>query len=155
MNVQRWNAVGLVIAISAISSLAEADNGRPDRQTLRQMGLGSMVVISDTEALSVRGHGYQPGTSSSVQVWGNSIAAIAGPGGGASSENGYLASGKYKAAGANYSEAGISITTTRGGGMGGGGYKNKPGGGGGGYGGGTTTTTVKYFAGGYSWGKAF
>ena len=43
---------------------ARAESGRPSRQTLEAMGLGSMVVMSDDDAMSVRGQGYKGGGSS-------------------------------------------------------------------------------------------
>ena len=84
------------------------------------MGLGSLVVISDDAATSVRGHGY---TGRLVRrVTGSSFATIEGPDGGSHSENSYFAEGKYKAKGTNSSYAGVTDIWIGGG---------KPGGGGG------------------------
>ncbi|MEX2092615.1 MAG: hypothetical protein WD971_08045 [Pirellulales bacterium] len=105
MSVRRWIGFGVVIAIGAmVSQLAHAEGGRPSRQALAAMGLGSLVVMSDEEALSVRGEGFHGG--SSVKVFGNSFATIDGPNGGAHSENGYFAEGKHAAKGSNFSFAG-------------------------------------------------
>lgn len=109
MSVRRWIGFGVVIAIGAVaamvSQLAHAEGGRPSRQALAAMGLESLVVMSDEEALSVRGEGFHGG--SSVKVFGNSFATInGGPNGGAHSENGYFAEGKHAAKGSNFSFAG-------------------------------------------------
>jgi hypothetical protein len=153
---------GVVLFVAAVISAAfsatvRAEEGRPSRDTLAAMGLGSMTVMSDEEGLAVRGHGYKGG--SSVSVFGASFATINGPNGGAHSENGYQADGKHKAGGQNKSYAGVTISTSGGHKPGGGGsYGPKPrgnyGGGGGGYGG-VKTTTIKYFAGGSSSGYAW
>lgn len=180
MSVRRRIGLGVVIAIGAVgamvSQLAHAEGGRPSRQALDAMGLGSLVVMSDEEALSVRGQGYRGG--SSVKVFGNSFATIdGGPNGGAHSENGYFAEGKHAAKGSNSSYAGVADIWIGGGhkGKGGDGPKNnrggmKPrgdgghpgggyGGGGGGYGGGghgnVKIHATIFFAGGHSSAWAF
>jgi hypothetical protein len=70
------------------------------------MGLGGLVAMSDRDAMSVRGRGFMGG-GSSVQVFGNSVATIITPKGSAHSENGYVASGRHFAKGANGSHAGV------------------------------------------------
>jgi hypothetical protein len=168
MNAQSWKLMGLAITLVAMASQTVlANEGRPSQQTLADMGLSGLIVVSDEEALSIRGHGYN-GSKSSVRVFGNSFATFNTPGGTAHSENGYTAEGKHFAAGANNSHAGVKITTSTG--TGNGGHGGKPGGGygggrpgggygGGGYGGGhggsTKTLSIKVFAGGSSWAKAF
>lgn len=112
MNVGKWWMLGLAIAMTAIvGQTARAEESRPSRETLKQMGLGGMVVMSDADAAGVRGLGYQPSrrSQSSVVVWGRSYATINGKhgSGGAHSENGYLVQGKHFAAGANGSVAGV------------------------------------------------
>jgi hypothetical protein len=133
-----------------------ANDGRPSRDTLADMGLGGLVVVSDDDALSIRGQGFKGG--SSVRIFGNSFATINTKHGGAHSENGYVADGKHFAAGGNFSFAGATFKKSSGrgghdkpvhGGMGGG----WPGGGM--HGGHTTIKTVKVFAGGHSWAVAF
>jgi hypothetical protein len=156
---------------------AHAEGGRPSRAALEAMGLGSLVVMSDDDATSVRGHGYQGG--SYVRVTGSSFATIEGPDGGSHSENSYFAEGKHKAKGSNSSYAGVTdiwigggkpggpangggyggskptkggnYSGTPGGGYPGGGH---PGGGGGGYGNVKIHTRV-YFSGGSSSAFAF
>jgi hypothetical protein len=39
---------------------AQAEQGRPNQQTLADMGLGSLRVISDVEAQAIRGAGFNP-----------------------------------------------------------------------------------------------
>jgi hypothetical protein len=170
--------LGVVLAIGVLAALASpaahAESGRPSRQMMEAMGLGSLVVISDDEAMAVRGHGYKGG--SHVVVSGNSFATVnGGPLGGAHSENAYSADGKHKASGSNSSYAGVAdiwISTgghkdkgnggskprgdyggMPGGGMNGGHPGGGYGGGGGGYGGGGPTVkihAVVFFAGGSS-----
>jgi len=165
----RTQLVGLglmMIVATALASDVRADGGRPSRQALEAMGLGSLVVMSDDDAMSVRGQGYKGG--SSVAVSGNSFATINSPIGGAHSENAYSADGKHKASGSNSSYAGVAVISTGGGHKGkdrgkpnGGGYGGgqpnggHPGGGhpGGGYGGGKPTVKIQaivFFAGGHS-----
>jgi hypothetical protein len=158
--------VMLVVGAAAVASGVRAESGQPSRQTLQAMGLGSMVVMSDDDAMSVRGHGYKGG-GSSVIVSGNSFATYnGGDQGGSHSENAYSATGKHKASGSNSSYAGgADIWISTGGGKpngnGGGGHGPKPpksngggyGGGGGGYGGGKPTVKIHatvFFAGGHS-----
>jgi hypothetical protein len=163
MSVRKWRGFGLTIAMVALASpLAHAEGDRPSRQTLDQMGLSGMVVMSDDEALAVRGQGYGGGGympkppkdgGSMVQVFGNSSASISIDGGGAHSENGYTAKGPHYAAGKNGSFAGVVYTTTTSkGGKGnyGGGYGMGPG-----HGSITTVHSTVVFAGGFSSGKAF
>jgi hypothetical protein len=85
-----------------LGSLATADDGRPSRQALEQMGLGSLAVLSDEEGLAVRGHGFQ----SSAMAFGNSFATFNGMGGGSHSQDAYAASGKHFAKGHSFSFAG-------------------------------------------------
>jgi hypothetical protein len=151
MKVRCWNGFGLSIAmIAMVCQSAAANDGRPSRDTLADIGLGGMVVMSDEDAMAVRGMGFKGG--SSVRVWGNSFATINTKGGSAHSENGYAVSGKHFAAGGNLSFAGAEFKSSNGKG----GHSYKPSRGGmGGYGGGhTTVKSVKVFAGGFSFGVA-
>ena len=43
-----------------LSATARADLGAPSKQTLADMGLGSLQVISDAEAQAIRGAGFNP-----------------------------------------------------------------------------------------------
>jgi len=105
----RW--MGCLAALVAVGqSAVQAEGQRPSQQTLADMGLGGLVVMSDDEAMAVRGHGFKGGGRSAVSVFGSSFATIDTPLGGAHSENGYTAEGKHFAKGANFSEAGVEIT---------------------------------------------
>lgn len=87
--------------------------------TLAAMGLSGVSVISDQDALAIRGKGYVGGRNSGYcktcprgkkppwsVAFGNSFATIeVEDPATAHSENGYLAEGPYAASGANFSEA--------------------------------------------------
>src|SRR5262245_43558135 len=88
--------------VAAMVTISRAD--QPNQQVLSDMGLGSLVVMSDSDALTVRGMGWSP-----VKVYGASWASISGKGGSAGSKNAYSASGKHSAWGETESEAGIEI----------------------------------------------
>jgi hypothetical protein len=88
--------------VAAMVTISKAD--QPNQQVLSDMGLGSLVVMSDSDALSVRGMGYAP-----VKAYGSSWASISGKGGSAGSKNSYSATGKHAAWGEANSEAGIEI----------------------------------------------
>src|SRR6185295_11090495 len=89
MNVGKWFVLGLaIVVVAAAGRLARAEDGQPSRQSLSEMGLGGLVVMSDDDAATVRGKGFMGG-GSHVQVVGQSFATINGPNGGAHSENGY------------------------------------------------------------------
>jgi hypothetical protein len=130
------------------------------------MGLGGLVVMSDTEATAIRGHGWKggPRVASMVGVGGNSFATFAYPPiVNSHSEDSYAAEGGHKASGGSYSEAGIQLSGIGLGGLGGligngpaalgrdGGHKGGMGGGGAG---GAARITIKVFAGGRSWAHA-
>jgi hypothetical protein len=159
MNVGKMGML-LLLAVAMIGSSARAGEDRPSQAMLEQMGLSGMTVMSDADAMSVRGHGFNGGHGSSVRVYGNSFATIRTKNGTAHSENGYAVSGKNFAAGANGSIAGVIHISSGGGGYGGGmgGWKpGKPGGhpgGGGGGGGGVKIHSTIVFAGGFSVGVA-
>jgi hypothetical protein len=90
---------------------AVADSGRPSPATLEAMGLSGMYVMSDVDAMAVRGLGF----GSHAEVWGVSFAGVSGQGAQAGSTNGYKASGKHHAVGANLSFAELEITHSGGG----------------------------------------
>jgi hypothetical protein len=83
---------------------AIADGSRPSQAALMEMGLGGLAVMSDEEALRIRGNGFM---GSSVDVFGNSFATFDAPSGTSHSENGYAAEGRHFAFGANFSTAGV------------------------------------------------
>jgi hypothetical protein len=157
MSAHNW--IGYAIAVASIAVLCQsaiANDGRPGRDTLADMGLGGMIVMSDDDAMSVRGQGFKGG--SSARAFGNSFATINTKNGSAHSENAYLAEGKHFAAGANKSFAGAVFKTSNGkdghskpghGGMSGGNWSRKP------SHGSTTIKSVKVFAGGHSWAVGF
>jgi hypothetical protein len=92
--------------------------------TLAEMGLAGLTVMSDSDALAIRGKGFCRlcGHRSSVEpssvAFGNSFATISlgdacpecGPDGTSHSENGYAAEGPFAASGENFSEAGAEVT---------------------------------------------
>lgn len=92
--------------------------------TLSEMGLSGLTVMSDSDALSVRGKGYVGGGQSGYcktcprgkkppwsVAFGNSFATIeVEDPATAHSENGYLAEGPYAASGENFSEAAAEQT---------------------------------------------
>jgi hypothetical protein len=165
---------GVSTALLAVGQLAHGQDGRPSKSVLQQMGLGGMSVMSDDDALAVRGLGFSPGmgSGSSALASGNSFATINTPFGSAHSENAYSSSGKHVAGGDNFSFAGFSATNSMGGKDDGHGSDchNRPpsrcmsgknhspkncgfsgmGGNKGGMGGKTTTSTFVVFAGGFS-----
>lgn len=107
-------ALALVIALSCS---AQAEDGAVDSATLQAMGLGGMQVMSDSQAMNVRGKGFlTPGSASiafgasyahigEVSIQGLGIFGI-----GAGSIDGYLADGQYMAGGSHLSEAGGSFS---------------------------------------------
>lgn len=128
--------LAIVAAMSSVSWAAE----RPGQLVLADMGLGGLVVMTDSEGMTVRGLGY-----SGTGAFGWGFAAVAGHGGSAGSTNGYSAKGPYKSYGANNSFAGIEITKS--GGHGGYGDCGYCGGGGGG-----SSKGIVAFSGGSSYG---
>jgi hypothetical protein len=99
---------------------------------LAEMGLSDLSIMSDSDALAVRGKGFAGGSQNGScrlcgprakkepwsSAFGNSFATITlgdacpdcGPDGTAHSENGYAAEGPYAASGENFSEAGAEVT---------------------------------------------
>ena len=102
-------------------STARADDGIASGK-LADMGLSSLSMMSELDALAVRGKGFtgcdwcnpRPRKPPSSAAFGNSFATVAvcdGCGtGDAHSENGYAAEGTYGAGGTNASEAGFLRT---------------------------------------------
>jgi hypothetical protein len=133
---QRWQILAWSIGMIAFGGqVAHALDGQPSKSALQEMGLGGLSVMSDDEALAVRGLGFSSG--SLAQASGNSFATINTPFGSAHSENAYASQGKHKAGGDNFSFAGFAVTTKghKPSDGGGGGYGGMPGNGNGGYGG--------------------
>jgi hypothetical protein len=107
-------ALALVVALSGS---AVADNGI-SQATLQDMGLAGIELMSDADAMEIRGLGYNGGHNTpepptSDKPWtlafGVSYAHV-GEGhysqGSAGTLDGFIAEGKYKAAGEHFSEAG-------------------------------------------------
>jgi hypothetical protein len=106
MKLRELQWVGLATVLTTVFAAAVvADGSRPSQRVLNEMGLGGLAVMSDDEAMNVRGHGFK--LASSVNVFGNSFATFDTPLGTSHSENGYAAEGNHFAFGKNYSEAGI------------------------------------------------
>ena len=163
----RW--ISLALGMTAVfAASADADGSRPGQRVLSEMGLGGLAVMSDEEALSVRGRGFK--LASSVDAFGNGFATIDTPLGTSHSENGYASEGQHIAFGKNRSEAGVELSISGLGGLGNGiglnagragarrggqaGNGGRPGGGGGNNGG-IPRVTIKLFGGGYSIAGAF
>jgi len=97
-------ALALAVMMSAS---AFAENGAVSDATMKAMGLSGMQVMSDQEAMAVRGRGF-------VSTYGNSYSSIGinfnfGPFGGlnfnTNTSNGFNADGKFLAGGTNISES--------------------------------------------------
>ena len=118
--------LSMVAMLVCVAGSARADEGI-SASTLSEMGLSSMTVISDTDALAIRGLGFNGGDLSKgckycgsrakKQPWsaasGNSFATLEIDGkaaGGSHSQNAYAAEGPYAASGENYSEAGVTVS---------------------------------------------
>lgn len=121
---RRW--MGLVIgAVVLCPAFAWAEQGLPNEDTLKAMGLSGIEVMSDEDAMAVRGMGYrgmdryraQVKKYSSASASGHSWAKIKIDGhvvdADAGTRNRYDADGKYYASGVNYSKASKTITETR------------------------------------------
>jgi hypothetical protein len=112
MNWQISKVLALSIGmLAAIDQTAHALGSQPSGRALQEMGLGGLTIMSDDEALAVRGLGFRSG-GSSAQASGDSFATINTPMGSAHSENGFNASGKHEASGDNFSFAGAESMTT-------------------------------------------
>ena len=112
MNRQNSKVLALSIGmLAAIGHAAHVQGSQPSGSALQDMGLGGLTIMSDDEALAVRGLGFRSG-GSSAQASGNSFATINSPFGSAHSENAYSASGNHEASGDNFSFAGAEIMTT-------------------------------------------
>ncbi len=102
-------ALALAVMMSA-SALAE--NGAVSEATLNAMGLGGMQVMSDQDAMAVRGKGFvghgfasSYGNSSSSISIGANLGPFAGFSFDTSSEDGFRARGRYLSGGTQISES--------------------------------------------------
>jgi hypothetical protein len=148
----------LVAALVCVAvTSAQAANGI-SAGTLDAMGLSGMTIMSDSDALAIRGKGFNGldcedcgRAESSARAFGNSIATIdlascpdcVAIEGSAHSENGYLSEGSLFASGTNFSEAGAVFTQVES--IDVGGVVTTV----------TNTTTARVFAGGFSTARAF
>jgi hypothetical protein len=156
MLVRRAFSFSVAVLLVAASSTVQAEQGLPSQSMLTDMGLASIVVMSDADAMAVRGRGYQPnyeeqhyGSKPSATAYGSSYASISGYGAHANTQDGFYSSGRHFAGGKHKSRAYIVVTTNGGGGHGGGGY-------GGGHGSSKSqpkpqVKKIVVFAGGYSY----
>ena len=107
-------ALALVVALSGS---AVADNGI-NQATLQDMGLAGIELMSDEDAMAIRGLGYQPpqpptGDKPWTLAFGISYAKVEGgrkAPGSAGTIDGFVAEGKYMAMGEHFSEAGRTTT---------------------------------------------
>ncbi|HEY4234031.1 MAG TPA: hypothetical protein VGM76_11430 [Lacipirellulaceae bacterium] len=155
----------IVAALVCVAGSAKAANGIAS-STLGQMGLTGLSVMSDSDAMAIRGLGFtgvshsmgsggccgpRGSASPSTSAAGNSFATMNVDTGGDScptctqsgsshSENSYSAHGPYSSSGDNYSEAGSTISKT----------ETVAG-----VGSVVTTCTITVYAGGHSSAKAF
>ena len=150
-----YSMMAAALVCVAVSN-ANAANGI-SADTLSAMGLSSMTVMSDHEALAVRGKGFTGDcescnrTEPSTSAFGNSFATMnlancpdcVAIEGGSHSENGYMATGPYFSSGTNFSEAGAVHTTIESVDVGG--VVTTL----------TKTTSARVFAGGFSTARAF
>ena len=134
--------------VAVLSSSAVADNSISEA-TLADMGLAGIEKISDSEAMAVRGmgyygggHGYREYEPSSL-AFGVSYAGVKSDkhhtGAEAGTMDGFLAQGRYTAAGEHLSEAGFETTHTMTLDVPGVGSSTE-----------TTTKTLRVYAGGFS-----
>ncbi len=143
----------VAISMVTLAGVAQADQSRPSQSTLSAMGLSGMQVMSDSQALEVRGMGYyQPYNKKGVAIaYGKSYAHVQGKGASAGSKDGFYAEGRHVAGGKHGSKAKIVIVVKKGKRHGGGGPQPYAGGGGGGgHKGGKKVKSVTVYAGGYS-----
>ncbi len=119
------------VLVCMVATSAQADQGISSG-TLEAMGLSGLTVMSDSDALSIRGMGYSSGGyesggdyehNKSKKPWakasGESWAEVEFEGDDkvdveaeAGSENSYAAEGKYKASGETFSEAELEKSWT-------------------------------------------
>ncbi|MCH7750652.1 MAG: hypothetical protein IH898_00640 [Planctomycetes bacterium] len=101
--------------IVALSGSAVADNGI-SQATLQDMGLAGIELMSDADAMAIRGMGFDGGNHmpkppTSDKPWslafGISFATVGVGNGSAGTIDGFIAEGKFMAAGEHLSEAGF------------------------------------------------
>ncbi len=110
----------------AWTSSAQAEQGFPSLSVLSEMGLSGIAVMSDNDAMAIRGLGYNGHGGRSATAYGSSYAQVRGYGGKAGSKDGFYAQSRYRASGKHGSFAGLIVKypKARRGGKHGGGYRN-------------------------------
>jgi hypothetical protein len=117
--------LSMAAVLVCLAGSARAEEGI-SADTLSAMGLSGLTVVSDSDALAIRGMGFRGGNYSKgckscgprgkvspySRATGSSFASLEVKDGGAHSENSYFAEGPYGASGDNYSEAGSVIVNT-------------------------------------------
>src|SRR5690606_38270664 len=97
-------------ALAVAASSASAANGIPSSSRLAAMGLSGAKIVSDPDAMSVRGMGYTP---SSAKASRGSFALVGDIGkdglAAAGTLNVYKAEGGHYASGQHFSEAGKTV----------------------------------------------
>lgn len=110
--------VGLIAAglIVGLTGFASAEQGLPSESMLSAMGLAGMQVMSDEDALAIRGFGYDPwhgygknAKKPMATAYGHSYASISGHGANAYSEDGFHTKGKHKTGGKHKSHASLIV----------------------------------------------
>jgi hypothetical protein len=115
--------LSMAAVLVCLAGSARADEGISAR-TLSEMGLAGLTVVSDHDALAIRGMGFRGGDHSKgcsqcgargkvspySRAVGSSFATMNVQDGGSHTENSYFAEGPYAASGTNYSEAASEIT---------------------------------------------
>ncbi|NIL96603.1 MAG: hypothetical protein GTO53_04200 [Planctomycetales bacterium] len=106
--------LGCLGAFCLLTASTFADEGLPSTSVLDDMGLSGMQILSDSDAVAIRGKGWMPdppdlhehnGDKPWVTAGGLSLAMLDHEGARGGSLNFYLAEGKYKAGGENISIA--------------------------------------------------
>lgn len=105
-------SLSVALLLIVASSPVQAEQNLPSQSMLSAMGLSGITVMSDADAMAIRGLGYSGGGHSSAIAYGSSYASIYGYGAKAHSEDGFEANGKYQASGNHESYAGIIVKYT-------------------------------------------
>jgi len=112
-------SLSVALLLIVVASPVRAEQGLPSQSLLSDMGLTGIVVMSDADAMAIRGFGYSGYGNGGygnngydnkmATAYGYSYAKIQGHGASAYSENGYNASSRRHASGYNNSFAGIVV----------------------------------------------
>lgn len=98
--------------VVSLATAAGAQQGLPSRATLEAMGLGGLEILSDGQALAVRGSGYKDSGNGGGSTWataaGKSWASAASGHKSAASTNSYYVKANDYAFGKTFSHAGVS-----------------------------------------------